>query len=138
VADPVGSGSALKLVVNLTVGVATAAVGEALRLAADLGLDRAAVVDVLAAGSPVAATVAPKAAMLTSGEYGDAQFTLDLLVKDLGLVLGAAPRDLPATRAALDAARAAAAAGHGAEDCLALAGHLADGAGGDARLAELG
>jgi 3-hydroxyisobutyrate dehydrogenase len=64
----VGSASAVKLVINLTIGVATAGVGEALRLACDLGVDRHVALDALAAG-PLGATVATKRTMLEEEEY---------------------------------------------------------------------
>lgn len=119
---PVGAGSAMKLVLNLTLGVAMGAVGEALRLAGDLGLDRTAALDVLAQG-PLGVTVGTKRPMLESGSYEPAGFSLDLMAKDLALCVEG--HDLPLTKAAYDAALAAVAAGRGGEDYAALAGHLA-------------
>jgi 3-hydroxyisobutyrate dehydrogenase len=121
----VGAGSAMKLVVNTTLGTVMAGVGEALRLAHDLALEREAVLDVLGGGTPVAFTVGLKREMLAAEDYAPPHFTLDLLVKDLELALAAGRHDLPSTRAALEAARAAVTAGHGPEDFAALAGHLA-------------
>lgn len=121
----VGTGSAMKLVVNTTLGTVMVGVGEALRLAHDLGLERETALDVLGGGTPVAFTVGLKRQMLADADYGPAQFSLDLLVKDLELALASGRHDLPSTRAALDAARAAVTAGHGPEDFAALAGHLA-------------
>jgi 3-hydroxyisobutyrate dehydrogenase len=120
---PVGAGSAMKLVINLTLGVAMSGVGEALRLAGDLGVDRTAALDVLATG-PLGMSVSTKRAMLESGEFTPTGFSLDLMAKDLVLALDAADGDLVLTRAALDAARGAAAAGHGNDDYAAIAGHL--------------
>ena len=51
-----GAGAALKLVVNLTLGAAMVAFGEAMALAKALRLDRAIVLDVLT-GSPIGSTV---------------------------------------------------------------------------------
>ena len=121
----VGAGSATKLCNNLALGFTIAGVGEALRLGRDLGLDREALLDVLA-GTPLGAMVAYKRPMLDSGDYGDASFTIDLLAKDLDLALGAAESDLGVTAAVLAAARSALDAGHAGEDFAALAGHLAD------------
>lgn len=118
---PLGAGSAMKLVINLTLGTAMVGLGEALRLSEDLGLDRAATLDVLQAG-PLGFTTTQKRAMLDARDFGATSFSLDLMVKDLGLVLGAAKDPLPATEVALDAGKAAAAAGHGDEDFAALAG----------------
>lgn len=118
---PLGSGSAMKLVVNLTLGTAAVGIGEALRLSADLGLDRAATLDVLQTG-PLAVTTTQKRAMLDARDFSATSFSLDLMVKDLELVLRAAKEPLPATELALDAGRAAAGAGHGDEDFAAIAG----------------
>jgi len=120
----VGSASAVKLVINLTIGVATAGVGEALRLACDLGVDRHVALDALAAG-PLGATVATKRTMLEEEEYSPVGFSLDLLDKDLGLVVDAAHGDLPVTEAVRAVVGEAVTAGHGDDDYAALAGYLA-------------
>ena len=120
---PVGAGSAMKLVVNLTLGVAMGGIGEALRLATDLGLDRTATLDAVALG-PLGVPVGTKRAMLESGDFTPTGFSLDLMAKDLDLALAAADDDLALTRAALAAARDALAAGHANEDYSALAGYL--------------
>ncbi len=120
----VGSASAVKLVINLTIAVATAGVGEALRLACDLGVDRRIALDALAAG-PLGATVATKRTMLEEEEYSPVGFSLDLLDKDLGLVVDAAHGDLPVTESVRTVVGDAVAAGHGDDDYAALAGYLA-------------
>jgi 3-hydroxyisobutyrate dehydrogenase-like beta-hydroxyacid dehydrogenase len=123
---PVGSGSALKLVVNQGLGVLAAGLGEALRLGTQLGLDRAAVLDVLEQGA-YAFTVKQKRAMIEAGDYSATRFSVDLLAKDLDLAINAArDADLEVTAAALDAARATIAAGHSGDDYAAVIGHLAD------------
>lgn len=120
---PVGAGSAMKLVVNLTLGVAMGGIGEALRLAGDLGLDPKDALDVVAMG-PLGKSVTTKRAMLDSGEFQPVGFSLDLMAKDLDLALHAADNDLALTRAALAAARDAIASGHGTDDYASLAGHI--------------
>lgn len=120
---PVGAGSAMKLVINLTLGVAMGGIGEALRLARDLGLDRTDTLDVVEWG-PLQVSTRTKRAMLDSGEFRPTGFSLDLMTKDLDLAVAAADNDLALTRAALYAARDAIAAGHGDDDYAALAGHL--------------
>jgi 3-hydroxyisobutyrate dehydrogenase len=120
---PVGAGSAMKLVINLTLGVAMGGVGEALRLAGDLGVDRTAALDVIGTG-PLGVSVNTKRAMLDSGEFTPTGFSLDLMAKDLALAVTAADGDLALTRAALNAAREAVAAGHGSDDYASLAGHI--------------
>ena len=100
----VGAGSATKLCNNLALGFTIAGVGEALRLGRDLGLDRAALLDVLA-GTPLGAMVAYKRPMLDSEDYRETTFSLDLLAKDLDLALSAAESDLGVTAAVLAAAQ---------------------------------
>jgi len=123
---PVGSGSALKLVVNQGIGVLAAGLGEALKLGTELGLDRALVLDVLGMGG-YAWTLNQKRAMVDAGDFTGTQFSVDLLAKDLDLAVGSA-RDarLDVTLAALDAARSTIAAGHSGEDYAAIIGHVAD------------
>jgi len=120
----VGAASALKLVINLTLGVAISGVGEALRLAADVGVDRTEAMDALATG-PFGWTLAQKRPMLEAQDYTPVAFSLDLLAKDLGLCVGATTAELPATAAALAVAHAAIAAGHADDDYASLAGFLA-------------
>jgi 3-hydroxyisobutyrate dehydrogenase len=123
---PVGSGSALKLVVNQGIGVLAAGLGEALKLGTELGLDRALVLDVLGLGG-YGWTLNQKRTMVDAGDFTGTQFSVDLLAKDLDLAVGSA-RDarLDVTRAALDAARSTIAAGHSGEDYAAIIGHVAD------------
>jgi 3-hydroxyisobutyrate dehydrogenase len=123
---PVGSGSALKLVVNQGLGVLAAGLGEALRLAGELGLDRDSVLDVLS-GGPYAFTIGQKRAMVDAGDFSATTFSVDLMAKDLDLAVRTA-RDakLDVTRAALDAARRTIDAGHSGDDYAAMIGHIAD------------
>jgi len=83
-----GAGAAIKLVVNLTLGVAMTTVGEALALARAFGLDRTVVLDVLEE-SPLGHTVKSKRQRIESGHY-PANFTLALGEKDLRLIEEAA------------------------------------------------
>ena len=121
---PVGAGNAAKLMVNLTIGVAMAGVGDALRLAADLGVDTGVALDLLGQG-PLGWTVAQKRPMLATGLAEPAAFSLDALAKDLALAAGSVPHRLPAVEAALEGARQAARAGLGAQDYTAMAVHRA-------------
>jgi 3-hydroxyisobutyrate dehydrogenase len=121
-----GAGNATKLCQNLGLAAITAALGEALRLGADLDLDRSRLLDVLATG-PLARAVAMRRASVEAGSYSDVQFSLDLMIKDLGLCLDAADQALPVTAAVHRAATDAARAGYAGQDSGALAGHLADG-----------
>jgi 3-hydroxyisobutyrate dehydrogenase len=121
----VGAGSAMKLANNLALAFTIAGVGEALRLGHDLGLERSALLDVLA-GTPLGGMVAYKRPLLDAGDYSDTTFSLELLAKDLGLAVDAADSEMPVTRAILGAAEAALDAGHTGEDFAVLAEHLAD------------
>jgi len=99
-----GSGAAMKLVANSTLGAVMSAVGEALALADGLGLNQALVLDSLAE-SPVGATVKSKRSLIESGEF-QPNFALALAAKDLRLV------DEAARRAGIDAWVASAARAH--------------------------
>ena len=110
-----GSGAAMKLVANLTLGAAIVALGEALSLGESLALGRKLLLDALA-DSPIGPIVAAKRANIESRQFAPS-FKLQLAAKDMKLVMEAAAvrgRDLKqaqANRAWLDEA-----AEHGAAD----------------------
>jgi 3-hydroxyisobutyrate dehydrogenase-like beta-hydroxyacid dehydrogenase len=79
-----GAGAATKLVVNLTLGVAMTALGEAPSLPDTLGLDRTTLLDILA-DPPIGTTVLTERANIESGAYPPS-FKLRLALKDLRLV----------------------------------------------------
>jgi 3-hydroxyisobutyrate dehydrogenase-like beta-hydroxyacid dehydrogenase len=85
---PLGAGAAAKLVVNSTLGGTLALLGEALSLAAGLGLDRSTALDVLAR-SPLGSQVERRRRALEAGEF-PLRFRLRLAGKDLDLVQAAA------------------------------------------------
>jgi len=87
---PLGAGASMKLVANSTLGALMCGLAEALALADALGLDEAAVLDLLAE-SPIGVTVKSKRELIASGHY-PANFKLELAAKDLGLVTAAARR----------------------------------------------
>ena len=122
---PVGAGNALKATVNMCLGIAMAGVGEALKLAADLSLDRNLVLDTLEAG-PFGWSIKQKRAMVESGDYSAATFSLDLMEKDLIVALDNAKGELAVTAAAATLARAAIESGRGEEDYATMAGFAAD------------
>jgi 3-hydroxyisobutyrate dehydrogenase-like beta-hydroxyacid dehydrogenase len=109
-----GSGAAMKLVVNLVLGVAVVTMGEALALGESLALPRSLLLDVLA-DSPIGPIVKGKRALVEAGRYPPS-FKLRHAEKDLRLVEDAAAstgRELrlaPAARSWLDAAAARGAA----------------------------
>lgn len=120
---PVGAGSALKLCVNQGLGVMAAGLGESLRLGRELGLDRAALLDVLSM-TAYGWYLGQKRPMLEAGDFGATTFSLDLMAKDLDLAVSAGPH-LPVTAACLAAARAAL-DGHAGQDYAAMTAFLAD------------
>ena len=96
-----GSGAAMKLVVNLALGAAIVALGEALALGESLGLEAGALLDVLV-DSPIGPAVRAKRANVEAGRYPP-NFKLGLAAKDLRLVMDtadAAGQDLRLARAA--------------------------------------
>lgn len=117
---PVGTANALKLVVNVTIGIVAAGAGEALRLARDLGVDRDTALTALAS-SPVGWFMAQKGDAVDTDQHDDVAFSLDLLAKDLALATQAGERSLLLAQDALDAALAASAGGRGDQDYAALA-----------------
>lgn len=123
----VGTGNALKVVVNQGLGVLAAGLGEALRLGRELGLDRRSVLDILGGGA-YGWAIGQKRPMLDADDFSDTQFSLDLLVKDLDLAVQAAggDADLAVTQGALQHARSALAAGHAGQDYAAVIAHVAD------------
>jgi len=126
---PVGSGNAMKAVINMGLGIAMAGVGEAMRLGAELSLPQDAVLDALEAG-PFGFSVKQKRDMLAAGDFSPPTFSLDLMAKDLRVALegaGDAAAELTTLRASLDLAEAASKAGHGDDDYAAMAGYRARG-----------
>jgi 3-hydroxyisobutyrate dehydrogenase-like beta-hydroxyacid dehydrogenase len=122
---PLGSGAAMKLVVNSTLGAVQVAWGEAMALAESLQLDPSTTLDVLE-GSPLGPTVQRKRGNLESGVF-QPNFKLSLAVKDMRLVTEAARAaglELRGATAALMAFEAAEHAGMGECDYSAVAAFL--------------
>jgi 3-hydroxyisobutyrate dehydrogenase-like beta-hydroxyacid dehydrogenase len=105
---------------NLSLGVAMAGAGEALRLGAALGLDRQVLLRELG-GGPLGYMINYKRPMLDSGEFTPAAFTLDALVKDIRLAVTSTDGRLPLADAVLQIADAAIRRGHGDDDFSSLA-----------------
>jgi 3-hydroxyisobutyrate dehydrogenase-like beta-hydroxyacid dehydrogenase len=120
-----GSGAAMKLVFNSTLGTMMLALGEALVLAEAQGIDVDAALDVLEL-SHLRSIVAQKRSMIESGEH-PASFSLGMEAKDLRLVAEAAERGGVTLEAATLARRVfegAAAGGYGDDDYSALVSYL--------------
>lgn len=127
-AGAVGSGSALKLVMNLLVGGLAELAAEAIVLGERAGVPREAIRDTIGASVLASPFLGYKLPQLIERKFQPALFTTDLLLKDLNLILhlGAdvhAP--LPATTAIRDVYARASAAGHGAEDFAAVIAQVA-------------
>ena len=101
VGEAVGDGQALKLVNQLLAGVHIAAAAEALGLAAALGLDARAAWEVVRDGAAGSFMLADRGARMLDAEFEPVRSALDIFVKDMGLVVGAAKaRKLPTPLAA--------------------------------------
>jgi 3-hydroxyisobutyrate dehydrogenase-like beta-hydroxyacid dehydrogenase len=122
---PGGAGASMKLVVNSTLGAMMSAIGEALALGDELGLDEGAALDVLA-DSVVGQGVSRARPSIESGVFPP-RFKLALASKDLGLVTAAAEqaglrlRIAPAVREWLESAVED---GLGALDYTAIVAHV--------------
>jgi 3-hydroxyisobutyrate dehydrogenase len=105
---PVGSGAAMKLVINSVLGASIVALGEALALGRSLGLAQAALLDALEE-SPIGSMARSKRASVESGRYPP-RFKARLAAKDMRLALEAADeggvdvKEAKAVRAWLDEA----------------------------------
>jgi len=119
---PAGHGTRAKLVLNSWLVDLTEATAETLAFARQLGLDPAAIVDVLQStplGSPYAAQ---KAGLMLAGDFTPA-FALKHALKDAELAATAASdsgSELTLTRALLPRWRRAAAGGHAEDDLAAI------------------
>jgi len=122
-----GAGATMKLAVNALVHAINVALSEALVLAERAGVERGRAYDVFAAGAGAAPFVLYKRAAFERPEETPVAFSLDLVAKDLDLILGLAGRvgarlDQAAVNRAT--ARAAIAAGLGPRDMSAIATFL--------------
>ena len=106
-----GDGQKVKLVNQLLCGVHIAAAAEGLAFAEALGLDARACWEVLREGAAASFMLDDRGARMVDGAFEDAKSALDIFVKDMGLVTGAAQEhDYAAPMAA--AAQELYAAGH--------------------------
>ena len=124
-----GNGSTMKLAVNGLVHAINQALSEAVVLAERAGVPRELAYEVFANSAAGAPFVAYKKAAFLDPESAPVAFSLDLVVKDLELILGLAERSgapMPQGEANLRAARKAIAMGYGDRDMSALAVMLRD------------
>lgn len=126
---PCGSGSRMKLVVNLVLGLNRAALAEGLALAGGLGLDLPLALECLQAGPAGSRAVDDKGQKMITGEF-DPQARLGQHLKDVGLILASgAQHDVPLPLSVVHERllTAVEAAGFGGEDnsavCRAYGAH---------------
>jgi 3-hydroxyisobutyrate dehydrogenase-like beta-hydroxyacid dehydrogenase len=84
---PLGAGATVKLAVNALVHAIDVGLSEALVLAERAGVDRSAAYEVFASGAAAAPFVLYKRAAFERPEGAEPAFTLDLMAKDLDLIL---------------------------------------------------
>ncbi len=84
---PIGAGATVKLAVNALVHAMDVALSEALVLAERAGVDRRAAYEAFASGAAAAPFVLYKRAAFEQPEETPPAFTLDLMAKDLDLIL---------------------------------------------------
>jgi len=118
---PLGTGAALKLLVNIVLGASFVMVGETIALADKLGLDTELALTALEGTviSPLVPRVRKKLA-----DSGPTQFSLGLAEKDLRLVLEAGGISDGVVSGAQQRLAAALADGLGDQDISAILGHL--------------
>jgi 3-hydroxyisobutyrate dehydrogenase/putative dehydrogenase len=85
-----GDGQKVKVVNQLLCGIHIAAAGEALALADSMGLEVEATWEVLKSGAAGSFMFGDRGARMVAGAFDDVRSALDIFVKDMGLVTGAA------------------------------------------------
>jgi 3-hydroxyisobutyrate dehydrogenase-like beta-hydroxyacid dehydrogenase len=124
-----GTGATMKLAVNALVHGLNAALSESLVLAERAGVDRKAAYEVFASGAAAAPYVLYKRAAFERPDETPVAFRLDLVGKDLDLILElalAVGAPMPQAETNRDVVRAALATGLAAHDISALAEYLRD------------
>lgn len=124
---PVGAGATVKLAVNALVHAIDVGLSEALVLAEKAGVDRNAAYDVFAAGAAAAPFVLYKRPAFEDPANAPLTFTLDLMAKDLDLILSLAKAvDAPMGQAERnrELVERALAAGFAGRDMSAVAEYL--------------
>jgi 3-hydroxyisobutyrate dehydrogenase-like beta-hydroxyacid dehydrogenase len=125
-----GSGAVVKLAVNAVVHALNQALSESIVLAENAGVDRSVFYDVIADSAAAAPFVGYKREAFEHPESTPVAFSLDLVAKDLRLILALAGRvgaPMPAAGAVASAADEAIRAGFGAADMSAVARFLRGG-----------
>lgn len=122
-----GTGATMKLAVNALVHGLAVALSESLVLAERAGVQRTTAYEVFASGAAAAPFVLYKRAAFERPDETPVAFSLDLVAKDLDLILALAERvgaQMPQAATNREEVGAALAAGMGESDMSALAGYL--------------
>lgn len=122
-----GTGATMKLAVNALVHGLAVALSESLVLAERAGVERTTAYEVFASGAAAAPFVLYKRAAFERPDETPVAFSLELVAKDLDLILALAQRvgaPMPQADTNRDEVRSALAAGMGKRDMSALAGYL--------------
>ena len=122
-----GTGATMKLAVNALVHGLAVALSESLVLAERAGVERTTAYEVFASGAAAAPFVLYKRAAFERPDETPVAFSLELVAKDLDLILALAQRvgaPMPQADTNRDEVRSALAAGMGDRDMSALAGYL--------------
>lgn len=122
-----GAGATMKLAVNALVHAINVALSESLVLAEAGGVERSLAYEVFASSAASSPFIQYKRPAFEQPDETPVAFSLDLVAKDLRLILGLADRlEVPMAQGAVNAAAAQAAieAGLGGKDMSALAVHL--------------
>jgi 3-hydroxyisobutyrate dehydrogenase len=116
-----GSGAAMKLIVNALLGIQVAALGELLGAAAQMGLDRRRMAEVLIEMPSCSASAKGVTQAMIARNFSPA-FPVDLVEKDLGYLGSAtAPETTPVSATARTVFARAATVGLAAENMTAVA-----------------
>jgi 3-hydroxyisobutyrate dehydrogenase-like beta-hydroxyacid dehydrogenase len=124
-----GSGAAMKLVVNTVIYGLNQALCEALVLGERAGIDRLVAYEVIANSAVAAPFVHYRRSAFEHPETAPAAMRIDLAAKDLELILSLGDdvgASLEQAGVNLGSFRSASAAGYGADDVVAVARHLRD------------
>jgi 3-hydroxyisobutyrate dehydrogenase len=127
-----GKGATAKLALNLLMGVEMQALAEAIVFGEKAGLDRPALISLIAASGYSAPVMKFKAGVMARRAFENPDFRLKLMRKDLGLVLAETQRlgvPMPATAASHDWLTNAKNQGLGEHDCASILAILEQAAG---------
>ncbi len=115
--DDPAHAAAAKLIANLALAVSLQGLAEALRLGAGAGMDTGQVLAVTGLpNTPLSIITGQKGDAVRDGNYDDTQFSVDLLLKDIRLMVHTADRPLPALTGAYASLEGARDAGRGEQD----------------------